>query len=219
MIPLFVPFIILALMLVLAILLGLSMLSFVISIYVTVYVCVFMESRQCSSRYIYNRESKNKNNHIELIKSANPYLIFATIFVFIIGLYYSLFFISSRLYSRTDENYVYSCSFCMVCSMTYSTSWFMRSLVYNPKPLFNVVARSYCSSRNGFYFNVIDKWKYMGKPTWGVWWVWDARLTSMLILFFFTSLISFFGRLYQIRSLLQKYQQTSNNRFYQYTNN
>ena len=24
-----------------------------------------------------------------------------------------------------------------------------------------------------------------GKPTWGVWWVWDARLTSMVILFFF----------------------------------
>ena len=24
-----------------------------------------------------------------------------------------------------------------------------------------------------------------GKPTWGTWWVWDARLTSVLILFFF----------------------------------
>ena len=24
-----------------------------------------------------------------------------------------------------------------------------------------------------------------GKPTWGVWWVWDARLTSMVILFLF----------------------------------
>mgnify|MGYP003634476802 CR=1 FL=1 len=23
-----------------------------------------------------------------------------------------------------------------------------------------------------------------GKPTWGTWWVWDARITSMLILFF-----------------------------------
>ena len=34
---------------------------------------------------------KIKNNHIELIKSANPYLIFATIFAFVIGLYYSLF--------------------------------------------------------------------------------------------------------------------------------
>ena len=24
-----------------------------------------------------------------------------------------------------------------------------------------------------------------GKPTWGIWWVWDARLTSMIILLFF----------------------------------
>ncbi len=23
-----------------------------------------------------------------------------------------------------------------------------------------------------------------GKPTWGTWWVWDARLTAMLILLF-----------------------------------
>ena len=26
---------------------------------------------------------------------------------------------------------------------------------------------------------------FWGKPTWGVWWVWDARLTSMVILFLF----------------------------------
>ena len=26
---------------------------------------------------------------------------------------------------------------------------------------------------------------FWGKPTWGVWWVWDARLTSMLILLLF----------------------------------
>ena len=26
---------------------------------------------------------------------------------------------------------------------------------------------------------------FWGKPTWGVWWVWDARLTSMTILFLF----------------------------------
>jgi len=26
---------------------------------------------------------------------------------------------------------------------------------------------------------------FWGKPTWGAWWVWDARLVSMLILFFF----------------------------------
>ena len=26
---------------------------------------------------------------------------------------------------------------------------------------------------------------FWGKPTWGIWWVWDARLTSMVILFLF----------------------------------
>ena len=26
---------------------------------------------------------------------------------------------------------------------------------------------------------------FWGKPTWGTWWVWDARLTSMLVLFLF----------------------------------
>ena len=31
-----------------------------------------------------------------------------------------------------------------------------------------------------------------GKPIWGTWWVWDARLTSMFILFIFYLLIIFF---------------------------
>ena len=39
----------------------------------------------------------------------------------------------------------------------------------------------------GFSFALISMvtGSLWGKPTWGVWWVWDARLTSMLILFFF----------------------------------
>ena len=39
----------------------------------------------------------------------------------------------------------------------------------------------------GFIFGLISivTGSLWGKPTWGVWWVWDARLTSMLILFFF----------------------------------
>ena len=38
----------------------------------------------------------------------------------------------------------------------------------------------------GFIFTLISIFtgSLWGKPTWGVWWVWDARLTSMLILFF-----------------------------------
>ena len=39
----------------------------------------------------------------------------------------------------------------------------------------------------GFVFALISivTGSFWGKPTWGVWWVWDARLTSMTILFLF----------------------------------
>jgi heme exporter protein C len=38
----------------------------------------------------------------------------------------------------------------------------------------------------GALFTFIALWtgSLWGKPTWGTWWVWDARLTSVLILFF-----------------------------------
>jgi len=39
----------------------------------------------------------------------------------------------------------------------------------------------------GCIFSIISivTGSFWGKPTWGVWWVWDARLTSMSILFLF----------------------------------
>ena len=36
-----------------------------------------------------------------------------------------------------------------------------------------------------FFINLIITGSLWGKPTWGIWWVWDARLTSMAILFLF----------------------------------
>ena len=39
----------------------------------------------------------------------------------------------------------------------------------------------------GFVFALVSivTGSLWGKPTWGIWWVWDARLTSMLILLIF----------------------------------
>lgn len=43
-----------------------------------------------------------------------------------------------------------------------------------------------------------------GKPTWGTWWVWDARITSMLILFFlYLGVIALQGA-YQNREMANK---------------
>ncbi len=63
----------------------------------------------------------------------------------------------------------------------------------------------------GLIFNLISivTGSLWGKPTWGTWWAWDARLTSMLILLFFYlayifswKLIKNFDRANKISSLI-----------------
>ena len=50
---------------------------------------------------------------------------------------------------------------------------------------FSLIAKSLAPS--GFVFNVIAlvTGSIWGKPTWGTWWAWDARITSMLIFLLF----------------------------------
>ena len=50
---------------------------------------------------------------------------------------------------------------------------------------FFLIAKSFAPS--GLVFSVIAlvTGSIWGKPTWGTWWAWDARITSMLILVFF----------------------------------
>jgi heme exporter protein C len=51
-------------------------------------------------------------------------------------------------------------------------------------PLADLVARAASPLGAGFTFIVLVTGSLWGKPMWGIWWVWDARLTSVLILFF-----------------------------------
>jgi len=48
-----------------------------------------------------------------------------------------------------------------------------------------LVAKSLAPIGAVFTFTSIVTGSLWGKPTWGIWWVWDARLTSMVILFCF----------------------------------
>ena len=52
-------------------------------------------------------------------------------------------------------------------------------------PIFDLVAKSAANIGALFCFITLVTGAFWGKPIWGAWWVWDARLTSMLILFFF----------------------------------
>ena len=51
-------------------------------------------------------------------------------------------------------------------------------------PLAEVIAKSSAPIGACFTFLALFTGALWGKPMWGAWWVWDARLTSMLVLFF-----------------------------------
>jgi heme exporter protein C len=50
-------------------------------------------------------------------------------------------------------------------------------------PLADVAARSAAPIGAAFTFLALVTGSLWGKPMWGTWWVWDARLTSVLVLF------------------------------------
>jgi heme exporter protein C len=51
-------------------------------------------------------------------------------------------------------------------------------------PLADVAAKSIAPVGAAFTFLALVTGSLWGKPTWGTWWVWDGRLTSVLVLFF-----------------------------------
>ena len=51
-------------------------------------------------------------------------------------------------------------------------------------PLANVAARAIALPGALFAFLCLSTGSIWGRPTWGTWWQWDGRLTSMLLLFF-----------------------------------
>ena len=62
---------------------------------------------------------------------------------------------------------------------------------------FFLISKSLAPS--GFVFNIIAlvTGSIWGKPTWGTWWAWDARITSMLILALFYGLYLLAWRIYE----------------------
>ena len=62
---------------------------------------------------------------------------------------------------------------------------------------FFLISKSLAPS--GLVFNIVAlvTGSIWGKPTWGTWWVWDARVTSMLILCLFYAMYLISWRIYQ----------------------
>ena len=69
---------------------------------------------------------------------------------------------------------------------------------------FFLIAKSLAPS--GFIFNIIAlvTGAIWGKPTWGTWWAWDARITSMLILALFYFMYLLAWRIYEDKEKVLK---------------
>ena len=68
---------------------------------------------------------------------------------------------------------------------------------------FFLISKSLAPS--GFVFNIIAivTGSIWGKPTWGTWWAWDARITSMLILLLFYIIYLIAWRIYDDNDKVQ----------------
>jgi len=121
---------------------------------------------------------------LELAERALPYLLCLTTISFAAGLYLSF---SSDVDYQQGETvrimyvHVPAAWMAMLC-YTMMTANAIGSLVWK-HPLADVSARVAAPLGAAFTFVALVTGAIWGKPMWGTWWVWDARLTSMFILF------------------------------------
>ena len=141
-------------------------------------------------------------NRFFLITSrVTKYILFLFIIVLSIGLVEALFL--------SPEDYVQSHSvrimYVHVPSAWTSLGIFsliallsIISFIFKNKN-FSIIAKSLAPS--GFVFNIVAlvTGSIWGKPTWGSWWAWDARITSMLILLLFYAMYILAWRIFNKR--------------------
>ena len=128
----------------------------------------------------------NPNRFIKLMDTFNPWVFSIFIISSISGIIYALF-ISPPDYQQGDSvriMYVHVPSAWMALfSYTIMTFGSISYLIWK-HPIGNLIAKG--SAPIGALFTTLCLVTGMiwGKPMWGAYWVWDARLTSMLILLF-----------------------------------
>ena len=114
-------------------------------------------------------------------------LVILLVIVVVIGLAYSLF-ISPPDYIQGDSvriMYVHvPSSFIALGCFGFIGVASICNLIFKIK-LMSLLAKSLAPIGCIFSLISIVTGSFWGKPTWGIWWVWDARLTSMVILFLF----------------------------------
>ena len=127
------------------------------------------------------------NKILSLTNNVINGLVIFLIIVLTIGLIYSLL-ISPPDYVQGDSvriMYVHvPSSFIALSCFGFIGLASVFNLIFKIK-FMSLLAKSLAPAGCIFSLISIVTGSFWGKPTWGIWWVWDARLTSMAILFLF----------------------------------
>ena len=139
------------------------------------------------------------NKIFQITSKAPKYVLFLFVIVLSVGLMEALI-LSPEDYKQSDAvriMYVHVpaawISLGIFSSITFLS---ISGFIFKNKNFF-LIAKSLAPS--GFVFNIIAlvTGAIWGKPTWGTWWAWDARITSMLILALFYAMYLISWRIYE----------------------
>ena len=129
----------------------------------------------------------NPNRFNRITEKIQPFILFITIIALISGLYFGLFD-SPKDYQQGEAvriMYVHVPSAWLASFLYFSLAISCVFYLVWKHPLADLVSSSIAPIGALFSALTLVTGSLWGKPMWGTWWVWDARLTSMLVLFFF----------------------------------
>ncbi len=121
-----------------------------------------------------------------LVDPLLPWLAVATVGLFALGLWWGLF-ASPADYQQGDTvriMYVHVPAAWLAMLVYALVALASAASLTWRHPLADIAARAASPLGAGFTLIALATGMLWGKPMWGTWWVWDARLTSVLILFF-----------------------------------
>ena len=128
----------------------------------------------------------NPNRFMRLSAAVVPWMAGATVILGAAGLYLGLFQAPADYQQGESARIMYvhvpaawMALFCYTSMAAASAT----ALIWK-HPLADLAARSTAPIGICFTFLALVTGSLWGKPMWGTWWVWDARLTSVLVLFF-----------------------------------
>jgi len=127
------------------------------------------------------------NKIFTIISKAQKYVVFLFIIVLSIGLIEALF-LSPEDYKQSHSvriMYVHVPSAWLSLGIFSVIAFLSLGIFIFKNKNFSLISKSLAPI--GFVFSIIAlvTGAIWGKPTWGTWWAWDARITSMLILALF----------------------------------